>query len=344
MAQTISPKKPLKRLTRRSSALGVLVVIFAGGCQPAPPVVTIDWSRVPQTQTAALIDLPRPLNSPVPRVMQAQVGAKSGRVLQEKEGESLWEHARQTLAENRQRSFEQLRQDLERRYIGELRSRAIELREELGEIDDRDWRDTLDRFRIELEEYAEEKGPLAAELAGYIGFPDRGQRVPRRRNEEMYVDYRREKVENLRQLIADMDAEFSAEATAIIVDYQMRARDRIAELEQINLAGDAAARSRAQIDARAAVDKLIGAFDDSLPELAKQLPSLPAESVVAPSASVVRPDWAPETYGRGVPRDRLREYANVFIKSRGWRMAEGPGGRDVTEEFLLWLKTNGPGL
>lgn len=343
MAQTILPTKQSKRLTRPSSALALLALMIGlGGCLPQPPVVSIDWSRVPQTQTPVAVDLPGPMRSELPGAFQTHVGGKSARILREREGESLWEHARQTLAENRRRSFEQLQSDLERRYIGEARSRAITLREENREIDDADWRSTLDAFRAELEQFADQKGPLAAELAGYIGFPDRGQRVPRRRNEEMYVEYRRDKVAELRKLIASLDAEFSKEATAMIADYQVRAEQRIAELNGINLAGDAAAKSRAERDAREAVQKLIGAFDDSLPELAQDLPPLSAESVQAPTAKVVRPEWAREAYSKGVPRARLQEYANVFVRSRGWRFAQGSAGRDVTEEFIEWLKTNGP--
>lgn len=344
MAQTISPTKQSKRSIRLASAFALGAVLYLGGCRlPATPQVSIDWSKIPDESQSVSVDLPSPLVSQVPSNLQTRLESKPRRMIREKEGEELWRRARATLAENRRRSLKQLREDLERRYLGDARSRIIALQEQNRDLDDQDWEQTLEKFRAQFEEYANAKAPLAVELAGFIGFPDRGQSVPRRRTEDFYREYRRAQVQELREAIDSLDKQFTATASQILAAYSERSANRSVDLQESAQRSDAEARARAERDAQAAVQKVIGAFDESLPELAKNLEPLPAEQVESSMVRPLRPQWDPARYQQGVPRSKVKEYANVFVKSRGWNLVPS-GGRDVTEEFLTWLKTNGPGL
>ncbi|MBX3113714.1 MAG: hypothetical protein KF836_04035 [Fimbriimonadaceae bacterium] len=327
-------------MTRSSFAL---VCLWLAGCVPPPPVVHIDWSQVSTQQALQVVPQPPPISSSVPNSLQGSVGAKSVRLLQEKEGIELWEDAKQTLTENRNRSLERLREDLERRYLGDERSAAIEAEAKDRVLDDADWEQTMAQFRAVLERYADQKAPLLAELAGFIGFPDQDKKLPRRTGEEVYRKFREKQVADLKAQIKALDEAFEQESKGILVAYEQRKRDRLEVRLERDLAGDQAAIARAEADAAKFVRGVIGSVNSAIPDLAKRLEALPAKTVTAQSAKPLQPDWGNPSQIVGMGEKELSEYANVFVKSRGWKLDEGTRGKDVTKEFLEWLEKNAPG-
>jgi len=265
------------------------------------------------------------------------------RLLQEQEGIDLWEDAKQTLTENRNRSLSRLQEDLERRYLGDERSAAIEAEAKDRVRDDADWEQTMAQFRLVLERYADEKAPLLAELAGFIGFPDQDKKLPRRTGEEAFRKFREKQVADLKAKIKVLDQAFEVESKEILIAYEGRKLDRLNARLDRDLAGDQAAIARAEEDATKFVRGVIGSVNDAIPDLAKRLEALPAKTVNAQTAKPLQPDWGNPTQIVGMDKKELSEYANVFVKSRGWKLDEGSRGQDVTKEFLEWLEKNAPG-
>lgn len=341
MEQTTSPTRQLKPWMKRSSF--ALICIWLAGCVPPPPVVHIDWSQVPENKVEFAISTPPRTSSVLPNSLQGSVGAKPMRLLEEKEGIELWEKAKETLRVNRANSLTQLYEDLERRYLGDARAKAIEAEALDTERDDADWEATLAQFKAMLEAYADQKGPRAAELAGFIGFPDRNQRTPRRSGEEAFRKFREKQVADLREAIKELDANFEAQAKGVLVAYESRKRARIIAQYERDLAGDRAAIAQAEIDAEKFIRSVIGSVNDAIPDLAKRLEALPGKEVNAQTAKPMQPDWGSPKHSIGMDKKELAEYANVFVKSRGWKLDGGTRGKDVTEEFLEWLEKNAPG-
>lgn len=327
-------------MKRTSLSSIFLLTIWFGGCAPAakPVVIHYDQIIVGEVEKSAVISAPGAAQRSLS--LTGSVGGRAARLLEEKEGADLWKEARATLAENRERSLVRLRNDLERKYLGESRAKAIEAERASEGEDNAAWKGVLSEVEALMERYAGEKTELSADLAGRIGFPDKGQALPRRRQEEVYAEMRAEKVEELRKQLGEIDAQFEAELNQILMAYQKRRQDRILELLEIDYAGDQAALARAEQEAQDAIRKVIGLVDAAIPQLQKRLEALNAKTVQGKSAEAVRPRFETEKWTEGLSQQELEKYANVFMKSRGYELDKSSKAVDVTEEFKEWLKKN----
>jgi|GEM_PF-4884825 len=334
----IRRSKPLMKLSKFACILAV--VISFGGCEPAPKRVSVDLSRLvvnSETKEQAIFG---PRSSLKNLTLTGSVGGRSARLLEEREGAELWEEAKATLVANRAKSLERLKRDLERKYIGESRAKAIEA-ERLNELaDELAWGSVLEQTREVMERYAGSKTELSADLAGRIGFPDEGQPVPRRAREEVFLERRRAKVAELRKAIADLDAQFKVELSAILNDYERDRNERLLDLMELDYAGDLEAIARAESEADEAIRLVIGQINSAIPQLQKRLEALEAVTLKGESARSVEPNFGVERWRVGLSQEELVKYVNVFVKSRGYKLESNGKGEDVTVEFNQWLKKN----
>jgi exonuclease VII large subunit len=316
------------------------LAIGFGGCEPAPKRVSVDLSQIVVGQKVSEQPIAGPRSSLKSLSLVGNVGGRSARLLEEREGVELWEEAKATLVENRARSLERLKSDLERKYIGESRAKAIEA-ERLNELaDDFAWGSVLDQTEQLMERYAGRKTELNAELASRIGFPDEGQAVPRRAREEVFLEQRRARVAELRKEIAELDAQFKAELTIILADYEQERNERLLKLMDLDYAGDLEAIARAGKEADEAIRLVIGQVNSAIPQLQKRLETLNAVTLKGESAQSVEPNFETEQWQVGLRQQELQLYVNVFVKSRGYELVGDGRGEDVTVEFNKWLKKN----
>ncbi len=341
MHPTISPMRRSKPLMKPSKLACILALAIGfGGCAPAPKRVSVDLTKLIVGAKTVEQPIYGPRGSLKNLSLSGEVGGRSVRFLEEKEGAELWEEAKATLIENRARSLERLKRDLERKYIGEARAKAIEA-ERLNELaDDLAWGSVLEQTKFLMEKYAGRKTELNAELAGRIGFPDEGQPVPRRAREEVFLEQRRAKVAALRKEIAELDAQFKAELTAILLDYEKYRNERLLSLMELDYAGDLAAIARAEAEADEAIRSVIGQVNSAIPRLQKRLEALNSVSLKGDSARAVEPNFGVERWQVGLSQQELQKYVNVFVKSRGYKLESNGRGEDVTVEFNQWLKKN----
>lgn len=314
--------------------------LWFGGCAPAPKRVFVDVSRLTVSEKSTEISLTVPININKDLPISGQLIGRAPRLLQEQAGLELWDQARATLSENRQRSFDRLKRDLERKYIGESRAKAIEAQRASELLDEADWSLVLEQTRDLMERYAGQKTELNAELAGLIGFPDEGQPPQRRVREEVFVQQRRDKVARLREEVAEIEARFKTELRSILNSYEKARHDRILQMIESDYAGDLQAIARANQEAEKAIQQVVGQVNSSVPQLRVQLAELSTARVSGKSAQSVYPRFGPETVDMGLSRADLEKYVNVFIKSRGYRLEKSKNSEDVTEEFKSWLKKN----
>lgn len=327
-------------MKRTSLSSIFLFSIWLGGCAPAAKPVTINFKLISVSESVKSASISGPRVEQSRLQLSGSVGGRGARLLEEKEGVALWNQARETLAENREKSLNRLRSDLERKYMGESRANAIAAEEANREADNLAWQEVLDQVEELMSRYAGEKTELSADLAGRIGFPDKGQSVPRRRQEEVYAEMRAEKVKELREQLGELDARFEAELSAILLSYQRERQQRIVELLELDYAGDQAAIARAEQEALEAIRAVMGQVDAAIPELQKRLEPLNATIVQGESAEAVRPRFETQEWTVGLSEQELREYAIVFVKSRGYEISTSSKAVDVTEEFREWLQKN----
>lgn len=318
------------------NSLGLVVIFGFGGCAPAPKPVRLDLDLFDTGVVAQSVQLSANRVS-VRQDLRATLPGRASRLLEEREGLALWEKAKLTLAENRAKSLERLRADLERKYLGESRAEAIAKEREARIRNDEDWAATLERVRLLMEQYAGEKTELSADLAGIIGFPDRGQKVQKRSGADVYFELREKKVADLRKRLSEIEDVFQKEVGVVLAEYRSRVVGRAAELADLDLAGDLAAIGRAEAEANAAIRAVIGQVDATIPQLLKRLDALPSESIAGKRPEEVSPMREQVQWEEGLSREDLEKYAMVFLKSRGYERTERANAVDVTEEFGEWL-------
>ncbi len=316
--------------------LGLLIIFGFGGCAPAPKLVRLDLELFDTGVVAQSVQLSASVVS-VRQDLRATLPGRASRLLEEREGLALWEKAKLTLAENRAKSLERLRADLERKYLGESRAEAIAKEREAKIRNDAEWATTLERVRVLMEQFAGEKTELSADLAGIIGFPDRGQKVQKRSGADVYFEMREKKVADLRKRLSEIDVEFQKKVGDVLADYRSGVVRRAAELAELDLAGDLAAIGRAEAEANAAIRSVIGQVDATIPQLLKRLDALPAESISGKRPVEVNPVREEAQWEEGLSREELEKYAMVFLKSRGYELSESANAVDVTKEFGEWL-------
>ncbi|MFM9872040.1 MAG: hypothetical protein ACKVQS_01090 [Fimbriimonadaceae bacterium] len=321
----------------------VLILVSAlwfGGCAPAPKRVFVDLSLIPADSKTVVVSLSSPGAGSRRLSLKGQLGGRPARLLEEQAGLALWEEAKRTLNNNRERSFERLKRDLERKYIGESRAKALDAERANELLDEADWRLVLDQSQEIMERYAGKKTALDAELAGLIGFPDKGQPVPRHPREEVFIEQRKAKATRLRKDINEVDSAFKAELGVLLAQYEKGRSDRIMSLIERDYAGDLEAIALAKKESERAIQQVIGQVNYAIPQLRRQLGVLAPVTMNGESAAAVEPRFAPEGYRLGLSKQELEKYVNVFVKSRGYALGKVRDSENVTEEFAKWLKKN----
>lgn len=322
--------KPLK-------LFGLFVILGFVGCEPAAKPVRLDLSAVDAVVESRSVVL-EGQDSSIQQDLSGLLVGRAARFLEEKEGQALWDGAQATLAENRRVSLLRLRSDLERRYQGELRALSIVDEREALIRNDELWRLTLDRIRELMNTYAGRKTELSAELASMVGWPEKGQSLPRRTRNDLYYSMREKRVEELRNELRAIQEKFETEMGDLLFAYRDDVSRRAEDLEDLAILRDRAAVARAEEEASRAIREVMGQIDATIPQLVKQLIALPDIRAAAKQAETVSVPDERVSWSEGLSDDELQKYVIVFLKSRGYALSTKSEAADVTEEFKEWLE------
>jgi hypothetical protein len=272
--------------------------------------------------------------------LNATLPGRAERLLTEKRAAELWSEAQKALVANRQKSLDRLRADLERKYLGQARDKAIDVERSFRVVDDQEWEEVLRRTRTILDRYVAQRSKVVPNLSARIGFPDSGAALPRRRREDFYYDTRKKIVDDLRAEDALLSAQIESEIARVMKGYEVNRIDREKRIADLDLAAEREALARAESEAQVAVRGMMGQVNASLPSLEQRLMALNAAQYKGVLPLVRQPNLPTQTVTQGLDQEMARKYAIVFSKARGWLLTDSPAARDATEEFLVWLEKN----
>lgn len=320
---------------RNKPALLAFALLGLWGCLPAPELVSIDANSVALDHPGVRLDS-------LPGATPA-VGAQSGNLpgqpadqLYEGRSRALNAEALASLQANRQKAIDRFIAELERRLLGELDLERREGGEQLRQIAEDEWQETAAALRTLFEKYSDERGLVLLELSGFVGFPDKGKPVRAKGPNDVFKDFRAKKVDDLRARLRQLDTNFDSESSALIRSYNARVVKRMNDFNESAGARVEQVKKEAARQAHAAVKSALAGLETDFPVIDRNLPALPSKSVAAPAPTIVRPTMNPAKTSDSGPN--VQDWAKLFAKSHGYRLVNpGPGVRDATSEFKLWV-------
>jgi len=313
------------------------------GCGKPDPVVFVDISKVPISVPPETMAAPTPSTPMADTASRGVLPAIPERNLFRGGSQERIKSALAMVEANQRRGIDNQREALQDKYLGEVDARAASAREELA-LKHKSLFDGAHSSISELfRSYAEERGLPGLRLALRVGFPDpdpNSQRIADTRSLRQQRDYRIAK--ELRQEINKLDAEYKAQALAILSKVEDQVKTDFAQLSRDLDAWRKDALDRARREAEALAEQVnrpfTGDLESSLQEKLGARPavvvSVPAVRSTLPQPSVTPSD--PTETWKAIVRGQVRLWARL----NGYTLVDRPGNaRDATQDFLAWRRT-----
>ena len=320
---------------RNSAAFLGAVAFGLWGCAPKPELVSIDSGLVKATHPTVALTRP-PAAVPSVGSESGTLPAKAADQVYEGKSRRLNAEALASLQANRQTAINRFVAELQRRLLGELDLERRDGSEQLRALAEQEWQDVSAKLRELFEQYSDERGQVLLELSGHVGFPDRGKPVRPKGPNDVFADFRAEKVASLRKRLADLDERFDTLATELVEGYRQAVERRAKAFNESAGVRVDQVRAEAAKQAKEAVRLALAGVESDFPVVDRKLDALPGIAVSASPPKAVRPTLNPGKTSD--PGPNVQDWAKLFAKTHGYRLAKpGPGVRDATKEFQTWV-------
>lgn len=323
--------------------------LLAFGCSQPPKAVFVDLNllaRMDAPQVAGLPELPNyKLVSISPRV--AILPKSSGVIILDRAAAKI-EVARKLIEADRENAIRVLS-----RRLATLRSEQIEA-EKLKAIEElraqqAEYLETVyAQLYLIFEQYAKERGPKFAR-AEFLQFR-RPDLYISRTSPTNFAEKQREEMQALRNLVAQLDADYNRRATELLDNVQVQLSSELGSVQARYETIRANAIDQAEGDARRAIERGGAVADLNLGQNRSVLVSeVRAESVqIEGSSKSTKPisGLTPvPVISEAERRVSLDQQLDIWLRTHGFVKAKSRSdGTDMTEEFDAWRKSHRVGL
>ena len=323
----------------------MLSLLALAGCTTATKeAVYINWDAV----AVALrpVEFARPtldLQSSPSKTESLEVPSLPGGVASTSTSKERLAQARATIAANFKAALKQLTDGLLEAYLHDIDRFE---KEKLATLEpDRDqalgklFKSLSESFRA----YARKRGPLVAELAFLVGFPDPDPGSTRQSESERRIDKERDaRSKTLRSQIADLDKAYIGLSQKMVDDADAQYESEIEAVQQLIETMRDAADLRAQQEARNLLKSDLSLQSVLEDTSALTLKPVPGKKVtIQPVEPLAAPKRVPFATREDIREQLLRDAridAQIWADTRYYILDRGRRGRDATAEFLEWRR------